>query len=249
MTPAAWLLRWPMPALLAWAVAWLVFAGLQRIGLSAIPAFLVACLMAAVTSLLGGTWWRRIWIVAGFPLSLALLGAASLPAWAWLLPLGLLLLVYPLTAWRDAPVLPSPRNVLASLGDQVPLPAGARLLDAGCGLGDGLLALHDAYPVAALDGVERSWLLSRVCAARCPWARVRHGDMWVLDWRPYRMVYLFQRPESMARAAQKAQAEMVQGAWLISLDFPLPGVLPQAQLRGPGDHVVWIYRVMPGWQG
>ena len=44
---------------------------------------------------LGNSKWRRLMIGAGFPLSLALSGAASVPAWAWLLPLGLLLLVYP----------------------------------------------------------------------------------------------------------------------------------------------------------
>jgi hypothetical protein len=47
-------------------------------------------------------------IAAGFPLSLALTGAAGLPAWAWLVPLALLLLVYPLNAWRDAPLFPTP---------------------------------------------------------------------------------------------------------------------------------------------
>ena len=43
------------------------------------------------------------------------------------------------------------------------------------------------------------------CAAQ---ARVRRADMWKTDWSGYQMVYLFQRPESMARAAAKAQAEM-----------------------------------------
>ena len=61
-------------------------------------------------SLLGPTWWRRLMIGAGFPLSLALSGAASVPAWAWLLPLGLLMLVYPLNAWRDAPICPTPQD-------------------------------------------------------------------------------------------------------------------------------------------
>ncbi len=57
------------------------------------------------------------------------------------------------------------------------------------------------------------------------------------------MVYLFERPESMARAAAKAQAEMAPGTWLVSLEFAVPGVLPQAQLRAPGGRVVWIYRL------
>ena len=182
-------------------------------------------------------------IAAGFPLALALAGGAAVPAWAWLVPLVLLALVYPLNTWRDAPLFPTPPNALQSLAAQVPLAPGARVLDAGCGLGDGLRALRSAYPQARLEGVEWSWPLRFLCALRCPWAQVRRGDMWRTDWSAYQLVYLFQRPESMARAAAKAQAEMAPGTWLVSLEFAVPGVLPQAQLRLPGSRVVWIYRM------
>ncbi|MNV13215.1 hypothetical protein D3C71_1038460 [compost metagenome] len=110
-------------------------------------------------------------------------------------------------------------------------------------MGDGLKALRHAYPAAQLEGIEWSWPLRLLCALRCPWAQVRRADMWAEDWSPYRMVYLFQRPESMARAAAKAQAELATGAWLVSLEFAVPGVLPCAQLRAPGGRVVWLYRM------
>jgi hypothetical protein len=71
--------------------------------------------------------------------------------------------------------------------------------------------------------------------------------MWRADWSGYQLVYLFQRPESMERAAAKAQAEMAPGAWLVSLEFAVPGALPQAQLRLSGERVVWVYR-MPSAQ-
>jgi len=234
---------WPLPALIAWACAWLIFVALQRAAVPSVAALGVACVLGTAASLLGGSWWRRGLIAAGFPLSLALLGAASLPTWAWLVPLALLLLVYPLNAWRDAPVFPTPPHALKSLASQAPLPLDARILDAGSGLGDGLKALRQAYPVAQLEGVEWSWPLRLLCALRCPWAYVRRGDMWAVDWSPYRMVYLFQRPESMARAAAKAQAELAPGAWLVSLEFAVPGVLPSVQLRVPGGRVVWLYRM------
>jgi hypothetical protein len=234
---------WPLPALIAWAGAWLAFVALQRASLPPVAALGAACVLGTAASLLGASWWRRGLIAAGFPLSLALLGAASLPTWAWLVPLALLLLVYPLNAWRDAPVFPTPHLALQSLAAQAPLPTGARVLDAGSGLGDGLKALRHAYPAAQLEGIEWSWPLRLLCALRCPWARVRRGDMWAADWSPYAMVYLFQRPESMARAAAKAQAEMAPGACLVSLEFAVPGVLPSAQLRAPGGRVVWLYRL------
>ena len=237
-------LPWPAPALLAWAGAWLIFVGLQRV-LPAALALVLACALCTAASLLGNTWWRRALIAAGFPLSLALTGAAGMPAWAWLVPLALLLLVYPLNAWRDAPLFPTPPDALNDLPDLAPLEPGARVFDAGCGLGDGLIALRQAYPLAQLEGLEWSRPLRWLCARRCPWARVHRGDMWQADWSGYQLVYLFQRPESMARAFAKAQAELAPGAWLVSLEFAVSGVLPHAHLHAPGGRPVWLYR-MPG---
>ena len=133
-------LPWPLPALLAWAGAWLVFVGLQRSAPSLAPlwAVLLACSVGVAASLWARTWWRRSAIALGFPLSLVLTGAAALPAWAWLAPLALLLLVYPINAWRDAPVFPTPRQALDALARRAPLPPKRPMLGAGCGMGDGL---------------------------------------------------------------------------------------------------------------
>lgn len=235
---------WPLPALLAWGGAWLVFAGLQRVT-TPVWALLLACALAVAASVLGSSWWRRALIAAGFPLALALSGVAAVPAWVWLVPLALLLCVYPLNAWRDAPLFPTPHHALQGLAGQVPLAPGARVLDAGCGLGDGLLALRRAYPGACIEGVEWSGLLRLACQLRCPWARVRRGDMWRADWSGYQLVYLFQRPESMARALAKAQREMASGAWLVSLEFAVPGVPADAALELAAGRRVWLYRIAP----
>ena len=235
-------LPWPLPALLAWGSAWALFWGLQRLELSVGVTLAAATALGVAFSVLAGSWWRRTLIGLGFPLSLALLGGASLPAWAWLLPLALLLLIYPLNAWRDAPLFPTPAHALRELATLVPLPAGALVLDAGCGLGDGLKALREAYPQAQLQGLEWSWPLRGLCAWRCPWARIRQGDIWAADWRPYALVYLFQRPESMARAVAKAQAQLQPGAWLVSLEFEASALQPQATLRTADGRRVWLYR-------
>ena len=233
-------LPWPAPALIAWAGAWALHALLlPRAG--PLAALLAGCALGTLASLWGTRWWRRVLIALGFPLSLALTGAAALPAWAWLIPLLLLLAVYPLNAWRDAPLFPTPAGALQGLETLAPLPPEARVLDAGCGLGDGLRALRQAYPQAQLDGLEHSWPLRWLCALRCPWARVRQGDIWLADWSSYQLVYLFQRPESMTRALVKA-GEMAPGSWLVSLEFPLPGVAPQAQWPvREGGRMVWVY--------
>ncbi len=239
-------LPWPLPAVLTWVAAWALFRYLLDQG-SAHPVALGSATAVGVGfSLWGNSWWRRVLIAGGFPLSLALtlpaLGLAAIPPWTWLVPLVLLLLVYPINAWRDAPLFPTPAHALDGMPAHAPLPAGARILDAGCGLGQGLVALRRAYPQAALDGLEWSWPLRWLCALRCPWARVRQGDIWRADWSGYDLVYLFQRPESMARAADKARSELRPGAWLVSLEFEATQLQPNAQCREPGGKMVWLYQ-------
>lgn len=231
-----------MPALLAWGGSWLLHVGLLRAGLPVWLSVALATASGVLMSVLAGTLSRRLAMAGGFPLSLLLVGHVALPAWAWLLPLLLILLVYPMNAWRDAPLFPTPAAALGELPGQVPLPPGARVLDAGCGLGHGLRALRRAYPEAQLSGVEWSWPLRVLAALLCPWARIRQGDMWKADWSDVDMVYLFQRPESMPRAVQKARAEMKQGAWLVSLEFPALELQPVARLQSVEGKPVWVYR-------
>ena len=234
---------WPLPALLAWAAAWALYWVLGQAGVSALLALLAACALGMGLSLFGNSWWRRTMIAAGFPLALAISGAAVVPAWGWLLLVGLLALIYPLHAWRDAPLFPTPPDALRLLGANAPLPPGALVLDAGCGLGHGLMALRTAYPEAQLHGIEWSWPLRAWCAVRCPWARVRRGDIWRADWSPYALVYMFQRPESMPRAVKKASAEMRPGSWLVSLEFEAGELAPQVVLKVPDGRPLWLYRV------
>ena len=103
------------------------------------------------------------------------------------------------------------------------------------------MALREAYPMARLHGLEWSWPLRVVSAWRCPWARIRQGDIWRADWRGYDLVYLFQRPESMPRAVTKAQAELKAGAWLASLEFEAIALRAQSSLRCPDGRTVWMY--------
>lgn len=234
---------WPLPALAAWGLAWIVF--LASAWLRA-PLWLgvgAATLAGVALAAVGTTPWRRLFMAAGFPVMLAASGAAAtLPGWAWLLPLGLLWLLYPMSSWRDAPLFPTPAGGLRGLAALVPLPPGARILDAGCGLGDGLRELHREYPEARLEGLEWSWPLALACRARCGFARVRRGDIWHADWSNYAMVYLFQRPETMPRAVDKAARELRAGAWMASLEFEASDLAPAHVLRCPDGRPVWLYQ-------
>lgn len=237
-------LPWPLPALAAWALAWALFLGLRAQGASPGLALLCAGGAGLGLALLAGTRVRALVVAAGFPLSLLAGGAAAtLPAWAWLLPLALLLLLYPRQAWRDAPLFPTPRGALDVLAEALPLPSGARVLDAGCGLGHGLRALRRAYPRARLEGIEWSWPLALAARLACPQAQVQRGDLWAQDWSGFDLVYLFQRPESMPRAMDKALSQMKRGAWLASLEFQAAGWQHEQLLRCPDGRPLWLYRL------
>lgn len=241
-----WWRRWPLPALLAWSLCWgLWLGGKPALG----PwAGVLALVLALALGLRQSSWPRRLWVAGGFPLSAALLatsGGSLWPAWVWLLPPALLLAVYPVRAWRDAPVFPTPAGALQGLARQLPLAPGARVLDAGCGLGHGLQALRQAWPDADLRGVEWSRPLALLARWRCRDAEVQQGDMWREgSWAGLEMVYLFQRPESMARAWDKACGEM-PGGWLVSLEFAVPGRAPDLRDHPPGGREVLAWRV-PG---
>lgn len=237
-------LPWPLPALLVWAAAWLTWLALRQTGVDA-----AACLGGGLaTSLLLAPLCtgrrRRMIAAAGFPLSAAALGAAAgLPAWWWLLLLLPLLAVYPLRAWRDAPFFPTPARALQEL-PRVVTRAPASLLDAGCGLGHGLAELHSLWPQARAHGLEWSAPLAWAAARRCRFACIVRGDMWAADWSGHELVYVFQRPDNMARVWAKAQRELAPGAWLVSLEFAVPGAVgAHSRLRCRDGRELWIYQI------
>ena len=200
------MLPWPLPALLTWAFAWTVFALMSAVAAPPIVALACAAVVGALPAVLSPwplTRWRRLFIALGFPLSLALSGSAhDVPAWAWLLPLTVLALLYPLNAWRDAPF----------------------------------------FPTARIDGIEWSWPLRWACQWRCRFAGVTRGDLWKTDWSAFQLVYLFQRPESMPRAVEKACRELPSGSWLASLEFEARQLQPDAVHACPDGRTVWLYQ-------
>ncbi len=243
---AAWRrLPWPLPAVLAWSLGWITWLAALRGGAGAPLALALAASLPVAPALAIEGARRRLIAATGFPLSAVALGlTAPLPAWVWLVLLLPVLAAYPVRAWRDAPFFPTPWQALDGLDFVVGTPA--RVLDAGCGLGHGLAALRRLWPQAGLHGVEWSPLLAWASALRSRWdgtrAQVRRGDMWAASWAGYDLVYVFQRPESMARVFDKARRELSPAAWLVSLEFPVPGQAPWACLQGGRQRPLWIYR-------
>jgi hypothetical protein len=240
--PASW--PWPLPAVVVWAAAWALFHALSSLGMSGVLAMALGMGLGMWGRRWAETATRRTIVALGFPLSFMGIGLSPADqAWIWLALAVLLMLAYPRKAWRDAPFYPTATQALAGLAQAAPLAAGGRVLDAGCGLGHGLRALRRAYPQARFQGVEWSWPLAWAARLLCPWAQVRRGDMWAQDWSQVGLVYLFQRPESMARAMAKAGAEMRPGSYLVSLEFKVPEVTPSACCGHANGRPVWVYRI------
>jgi hypothetical protein len=234
-------LPWPLPAFLAWAACWVAFLALRPLEMPLSFAPALATLLGAALAVRGATPWRRVFVATGFPLSLAASGIAHLPGWVWLAPLAALALVYPIHAWGDAPVFPTPRGALRGLAAQLALPPKPLVLDAGCGLGDALVELRRELPMAVLTGIEWSWPLRLLCALRCRFATIRRADMWGADWSAFDLVYVFQRPESMPRASDKAARELRPGAWLASLEFEIADRDPTRVFTCADGRPLWLY--------
>ena len=66
--------------------------------------------------------------------------------------------------------------------------------------------------------------------------------MWDADWSPFDLVYVFQRPESMQRAADKAGRELRPGAWLASLEFEIATCRPSRVFNCADGRPLWLYR-------
>jgi hypothetical protein len=165
--------------LLAWAACWAAFAALRSRGASPAVAVAAATLLGVAVAVAAATPWRRIIVAGRLSALVRRLRRRRGPA-----RLGLaravrgLAILYPVGAWRDAPLFPTPQGALRGLAAQSRcLPTG-RFLDAGCGLGDALIELHREYPRATLVGVEKSAPLRLACALRCRFATVRRADMW-----------------------------------------------------------------------
>ncbi len=173
-------------------------------------------------------WWRAINLL--FVPGLWLAQTADVPP-AWYLGAFLLLALTSLGAVRTrVPLFLSSDKAVEALVQT--LPADARFIDLGCGLGGPLAGLSTLRPDLKLEGVEAAplnWLIARLRLGRK--AKIRFGSLWDVDLSRYDAVYAYLSPAPMSRLWDKARTEMKPGSLFISNSFAVPGTAPQKSIE------------------
>lgn len=171
------------------------------------------------------SWWQFIHLLF-FP-AVWLTGQARLDP-VWFLGGLVLLSLTSIGALRTrVPLFLSSHQAVTRLAEVLPVPAGGRVADLGCGLGGPLVHLARLRPDLFLHGVESAplnWLVSRLRLGGK--ASVRLGSLWEEDLGRYDAVYAYLSPAPMARLWEKARREMRPGALFISNSFAVPGIEP-----------------------
>jgi len=207
-----WLHRipWPLPPLLVWLGCWICYLVLIQAGQGTGTAAVLISLAGCLAARWGQSRGRRLVIGLGFPLSwLWLADWAALAAPLWLLPLAVLLLLYPPSAWRLHD--PAAEPDFGNLRERLELPPMARIVAVGQlpgqpnaqPLGPLLRALQRAFPDARCTGLCRGWL--DCFSARLSGggdARLLRADPWQSDWSGCELLVLALAAKAPAPAAR-----------------------------------------------
>jgi SAM-dependent methyltransferase len=117
-------------------------------------------------------------------------------------------------------------------------------VDIGSGLGGLLIELARTRPEGSYTGIEIAplpWLVSRTRAAIAKLSvDFLRGDYESLDLGEYDMVFAYLSPAAMPALWVKAKQEMQPGSFLLSLEFPVPGIPPDRVIH-PAGRVPALY--------
>lgn len=198
---------------------------------------LLSGLMAAILAV-----WRRMdwwWVVMEllFAPALLVVNTWSIPPVVFLVAFLLLLGVFWSTYRTQVPLFLSGTAVWDAVETILP-DRPLRCIDIGSGLGGAMLALAERRPDCAFFGVEIAplpWLIS-VVRARIRRSRTQftRRDYRTINLADYDVVFSYLSPAAMPSLWQQATAQMVPESMLISYEFGLAAISPDAiyQLDG-----------------
>ena len=149
---------------------------------------------------------------------------------------------------RGALFIPtSPTRVKAFL-DAIPMSSQNLLVDLGCGDGRVLRAARKRYGVRTL-GFEINpfaYFTAKIRSLGDKDIKIRRSNFWKEDLRDANVVFCYLFPDVMKRLAEKLEAELHPGTWVVSCNFPIPGWNAKKVIR-PNSHIhgdpIFIYRL------
>jgi len=193
--------------------------------------------IAAIFSSVSGmaSWWR--WIHLGFPLAIWGMSTWHIPNEFYLAGFIISLSLFWTTFRSQVPFFPSRPATWQHLAKLMPEEKPIRMIDIGSGLGDMSMHIAKVRPQSKVEGIEIAplpWLVSYVRAVIARSSAVfRMGDYRELDFANYDVIFAYLSPAAMLALWQKASKEMRSGSMLVSLEFEIPGTVPDLYI--PAD--------------
>lgn len=205
---------------------------------------LMQALLAAIFSYLAGmaSWWR--WIHLCFPIAVWGMSNWHVPNEIYLAGFAISLSLFWTTFRSQVPFFPSRPAVWRQVAKVMPKNRPVRLIDIGSGLGDMSMYIAKVRPDCHIEGIEIAplpWLVSYVRGQiRHSAAIFKLGDYLSLDFADYDIIFAYLSPAAMLALWEKARQEMRPSSLLISLEFEIPGVVPNMRIAGD-EHSPMIY--------
>lgn len=236
-------IKWPIFLFFSWITDWLLFLLLLNLEfLSSISFAIVLGFIVAKLFIIKTSKWQKLILALGFPLSSFLLQINNASSTiGWLMPLIILLIIYPPKSWKDAPIFPTPKDSLLGLNSVLNLKNNSKILDFGSGAGHGIKAILQEWPNSYIFGVENSILLYLYTKIKYRKVTLIFDNMWNIHLSNFNVLYVFQRPETMLQIWEKAKKEMPPGSFVISLSFPIDAEEP-IYVKELENHQLFVYK-------
>ena len=142
----------------------------------------------------------------------------------------------------------SARTRVRAFVDAVDLRPGQLLVDLGCGDGRVLRAASRRCRIQA-EGYELNplaYLKARLLSIGHSRIRIRMKNFWDVDLSRADVVFCYLFPDVMPQLTRKLRKELKPGSVVVSCNFPLPSLSPEAVLK-PGNSLtndpIFVYRL------
>ena len=173
------------------------------------------------------SWW--LYIQALLPPMIAAGLVLQLPAWSYLVPFALSVLVFWNSADDRVPLYLSNEITARALLEEMGEASNGHFYDLGCGPAGTLLQLAKSRPDWQFVGVETSpalWLLAwlRTQISGVKNVSIFRQNLWNTTLSEADVIYAFLSPAPMPKLYEKARSEMKPGSKLISNSFEIPSV-------------------------